>query len=161
MEAGNSYGGLSSADLLERVAAHDGRAWEELVDRYVGLVWATTRNHGLSHEDAIDVGQTVWLKLSQNIGRIRDPERVGLWLQTTARNECIRLLNQRPAPSRWIPTMRSRRCPPRPSPSTPASSASSRTAPSGRPSPSCPSGAGCCCGSSSPIRPCPTRTSAT
>lgn len=95
MALGMSYADVSAAGLLELVAAHDERAWNEIVERYADIVWATARSHGLGTDDAVDVSQTVWLKLSQHIDRIRDPDRLGLWLHTTARNESLRLINQR------------------------------------------------------------------
>jgi len=60
------------------------------VDRFAGLVWATARAHRLSRADAADVAQTTWLRLVENLDRIKDPERVGAWLATTARRECLR-----------------------------------------------------------------------
>jgi RNA polymerase sigma factor (sigma-70 family) len=73
-------------------AAHDGdeAAWGTIVDRFAGLVWATARAHRLSSADAADVAQTTWLRLVENLDRIKDPERLGAWLATTARRECLR-----------------------------------------------------------------------
>ena len=81
-----------AAELVARVSAGDPAAWDELVDAYVGLVWAIARNHRLSQGDAADVSQTTWLRLVENLDRIEDPRRVGAWLATTARRECLRLL---------------------------------------------------------------------
>jgi RNA polymerase sigma factor (sigma-70 family) len=36
------------------------------------------------------VAQTTWLRLVENLDRIQDPERLGGWLATTARRECLR-----------------------------------------------------------------------
>jgi RNA polymerase sigma factor (sigma-70 family) len=46
----------------------------------------------LGRTDAADVVQTVWLKLLENLEKLRDPDRVGAWLATTARRECQRAL---------------------------------------------------------------------
>lgn len=81
-----------AAELVARVSAGDAAAWDELVDAYVGLVWAIARNHRLSQGDAADVSQTTWLRLVENLDRIEDPRRVGAWLATTARRECLRVL---------------------------------------------------------------------
>ncbi len=75
--------------------------WDELVERYSGLLWSVARAHRLSHADAADVVQTTWLRLVENLDRIRDPERVGGWLATTARRECLRTIRLR---SRQEPT---------------------------------------------------------
>lgn len=73
-------------------AAGDGdeAAWGAIVDRFAGLVWATARAHRLAPADAADVAQTTWLRLVENLDRIKDPERLGAWLATTARRECLR-----------------------------------------------------------------------
>ncbi len=73
-------------------AAGDGdeAAWGAIVDRFAGLVWATARAHRLGPVDAADVAQTTWLRLVENLDRIKDPERLGAWLATTARRECLR-----------------------------------------------------------------------
>jgi DNA-directed RNA polymerase specialized sigma24 family protein len=85
----------SVTELVRLAARNDHQAWAVLVERFGRVVWAATRSAGLSSDDAVDVSQTVWLRLAQSIGQIRDPERIGLWLHTTARNECTKLLHQR------------------------------------------------------------------
>lgn len=83
-----------AGELVERVRDGDTAAWATLVEGYVGLVWAIARNHRLGPADAADVSQTTWLRLIENVDRIEDPRRVGAWLATTARRECLRLLRQ-------------------------------------------------------------------
>jgi RNA polymerase sigma factor (sigma-70 family) len=80
--------------LLEAAAEGDGAAWDTLVERFTGLLWATARAHRLSTADAADVVQTTWLRLVENLGRIQDPERLGGWLATTARRECLVVLRR-------------------------------------------------------------------
>ena len=53
-------------------------------------MWATARAHRLAPAEAADVAQTTWLRLVENLDRIKDPERLGAWLATTARRECLR-----------------------------------------------------------------------
>jgi RNA polymerase sigma factor (sigma-70 family) len=84
----------SPAQLVQAAQAGDRPAWEELVERYAGLVWAVARSHRLGPADASDVSQTVWLRLVENLGRLRDPEHLGGWLTTTARHECLRTLRR-------------------------------------------------------------------
>jgi RNA polymerase sigma factor (sigma-70 family) len=78
--------------LVAAAAGGDEAAWNELVERFAGLVWAVARAHRLSTADAADVSQTTWLRLAEHLGRLRDPERVGAWLATTARHESLRVL---------------------------------------------------------------------
>src|SRR4051794_25415750 len=77
-------------ELVQAAVAGDQAAWNELVERFQGLVWATSRSYRLSRADAADVAQTTWLRLVENLNRIHDPERLGAWLATTARRECLR-----------------------------------------------------------------------
>jgi RNA polymerase sigma factor (sigma-70 family) len=81
------------AGYLVKAAAHGDRAaWTALVEQYGGLVWATARAHRLSTSDAEDVFQTTWLRLTEHIGRIKEPDRIGGWLATTARREALKAL---------------------------------------------------------------------
>lgn len=84
----------SDADLVTSASAGDQSAWDALVDRYQSRVWAIARAHRLSTADAEDVFQVTFLRLVTHIGTIRDPNRVGAWLATTARHECLRLLRR-------------------------------------------------------------------
>lgn len=93
-------GERSTGELVRDAGAGDSAAWDELVDRYSGLVWAVARGHRLGHADAADVFQTTWLRLVEHLGRLRQPEHVGGWLSATARHECLRLLRLR---SRELP----------------------------------------------------------
>jgi RNA polymerase sigma factor (sigma-70 family) len=85
---------MSSPELLARAAGGDQAAWDAIVDRFSGLVWATARAHRLSRDDAADVAQTTWLRLVEHLDRIRDPERLGAWLATTARHESLRVIRR-------------------------------------------------------------------
>ncbi len=81
------------AQLVRAAAAGDDAAWNELVARFGGLVWSVARSYRLSHADAGDVVQCTWLKLVQHLAAIKNPEAVGAWLATTARRECLRVLD--------------------------------------------------------------------
>jgi RNA polymerase sigma factor (sigma-70 family) len=83
-----------TAELVRAAAAGERDAWDQLVQRFSGLVWAVTRGHRLRGDDASDVFQTTWLRLVEQLPRIREPERVGGWLATTARRECLRVLGR-------------------------------------------------------------------
>jgi RNA polymerase sigma factor (sigma-70 family) len=86
--------------LVEAAAGGETKAWETLVERFNGLVWSVAGSYGLSRADSADVTQVTWLRLVEHIGRLRDPSRVGAWLVTTARRECLRLLR---AANREVP----------------------------------------------------------
>ncbi len=80
------------ATVVRAAAEGDQNAWDSLVSQFQGLVWATVRSHRLGDAEAGDVVQTTWLRLVENLGTIRDPERLAGWLVTTARRECLRCL---------------------------------------------------------------------
>lgn len=80
--------------LVARAASGDERAWTALVDRYTNLLWAVARGHRLGQADADDVVQTAWLRLVEHLDRLERPDRVGAWLVTTARRECLRVLRR-------------------------------------------------------------------
>lgn len=69
----------------------DQAAWEDLVARFDGRMWAVARAFGLSAADAADAVQGAWLRLVENAAFIRDPDRIGAWLVTTTRHEAARL----------------------------------------------------------------------
>jgi RNA polymerase sigma factor (sigma-70 family) len=84
----------SEADLLRRIGAGDELAWHEVVRRYGKLVSATVRSFRLQEADARDAVQMTWLRLAENADRVQSPGRLGGWLVTTARRECLHILRQ-------------------------------------------------------------------
>jgi RNA polymerase sigma factor (sigma-70 family) len=86
---------MEPSGLVRAAASGDQGAWDALVSRYVGLVWATARSYRLEDADAADVVQTTWLRLVEHLDRLRDPSAVGSWLATTARNEALRVIRVR------------------------------------------------------------------
>jgi RNA polymerase sigma factor (sigma-70 family) len=80
--------------LVARAADGDQAAWNALVDEFGGLIWAMTRTPRLSAEDAADVCQSTWMRLVENLDSIQDPTRLGGWLATTARRECLRVIHR-------------------------------------------------------------------
>ena len=89
--------GVSLSDVggtVRAVATGSTVAWTALVDHFSGLVWAVLRSQGLSRSDAEDAFQTTWMRFGEHVGRLHDPDRVGLWLAKTARNEALQLLRR-------------------------------------------------------------------
>src|SRR4051812_4734941 len=80
------------ARLVEAAADGDAESWTELVTRFSPMIQSIARSHRLGQADAADVVQTTWVKIVENIDRIERPERVGGWLATTARRECLRVI---------------------------------------------------------------------
>jgi len=80
--------------LVAEATAGDQVAWERLVEEYAGLVWSVIRGCGLFGPEAADVSQTVWLRFVEHIDRLREADRAGAWLATTARHECFRVMRR-------------------------------------------------------------------
>jgi RNA polymerase sigma factor (sigma-70 family) len=79
-------------ELVSAAAGGDETAWAGLVRRYAPLVATVIRSHGLDPADAADVNQTVWLRLVEHLGRLRESHALPAWLVTTTRRECLRML---------------------------------------------------------------------
>ncbi len=86
--------GEEVARLLARARDGDQTAWDALVAAYTNLLWSVARAHRLDTADAGDAVQTAWLRLLENLDRIQEPERIGAWLSTTTRRECLRILRR-------------------------------------------------------------------
>jgi RNA polymerase sigma factor (sigma-70 family) len=94
-----SYATPSGADLLLRMDEAIPSPWDEILRRYGKLVSTTVRSFRLQDADTLDAVQRTWLRLAENIHQVRHPERLGGWLATTARRECLRILREaKPAP---------------------------------------------------------------
>lgn len=89
---------IDAHDLVQAAAAGDSHGWDGLVERFGALVWSTARAYGLSPDEGADVAQTTWLRLAEQLARVRDGhDRIGVWLASTARQESLRLLGTRVA----------------------------------------------------------------
>ncbi|WP_344303682.1 sigma-70 family RNA polymerase sigma factor [Nocardioides bigeumensis] len=82
--------GPSVAGLVAAAREGDTEAWDQLVDRFLPLVHSVVSRVRLSAADAADVNQTVWLRLVEHLGSLRQPEALPGWLATTARREALR-----------------------------------------------------------------------
>ncbi|MFB9723883.1 RNA polymerase sigma factor [Planobispora longispora] len=87
---------------IDAVLDGDQAAWDAMVKRLSPLVWSAVRSYGLSPADAADAAQGAWLRLVEHLPGIRDPERIGSWLFTTARREAS-LLCRRNRDERLVP----------------------------------------------------------
>jgi RNA polymerase sigma factor (sigma-70 family) len=82
-------------DLVARARAGDQASWNALVDRFLPLVNSVVVRFRLSAADGDDVNQTVWLRLVEHLGDLREPRALPGWLATTARNEALRVIRLR------------------------------------------------------------------
>jgi RNA polymerase sigma factor (sigma-70 family) len=91
--------------LMTRARDGDQQAWDALVERHAPLIWSICRRYRLSSADTEDVAQTVWLRLVDQLDKVRDPAAIAGWLATTTRRECCRVLRaaQRPQATSPVP----------------------------------------------------------
>jgi RNA polymerase sigma factor (sigma-70 family) len=79
-------------DLVASARGGDIQAWDTLLERYTPLIWSICRKYRLGRHDADDVRQSVWLRLVDQLDKIRQPAALPGWLATTTRRECARLV---------------------------------------------------------------------
>jgi RNA polymerase sigma factor (sigma-70 family) len=93
--------------LTEFRQSRSPQAFSMLVDRHIGWIYATARRRVRDEHLAHDVAQAVFLLLSENCKKIRDPDRLSAWLlQTTvyASNHAIREESRRRKRERIVAT---------------------------------------------------------
>ncbi len=86
--------GTEVAELVAAARRGEPRAWDELIGRYGGLVRAVVGRYRLQPADAADAVQNTWCKAVEQLAAVRDPERLGAWLTTTANRECLALIRR-------------------------------------------------------------------
>lgn len=91
-KTGTVGGGLLVTDLVTRARNGDKQAWDALVERYAPLVWSICRRHRLGRAEASDVGQSVWLRLLDELATVHDQAALPGWLATATLRECGRVL---------------------------------------------------------------------
>lgn len=80
--------------VWQRILDGDPYAWEELVSHYARLVYATARRNGLDGTDAEDCSQHTWMSLYSSRKSIRDPNRLPIWLMSTAARTARRMIRK-------------------------------------------------------------------
>ena len=76
--------------LVSAAIQGDETAWNDLVDRYSPLLVSVLRQCRLSTSEVEDVAQIVWLRLVENLERVRDVQALPKWIITTGRREAWR-----------------------------------------------------------------------
>lgn len=90
----------SDGVLVGQALAGDKRAFETLVRRYHGLLFASVYRYTRDYDQACDVLQHVWLQLSRSLPILRTGKPLGPWLLRVAQNRCLDALRKRRR--RWV-----------------------------------------------------------
>ncbi|WBB78430.1 sigma-70 family RNA polymerase sigma factor [Micromonospora sp. WMMD882] len=80
--------------LVAACQAGDQAAWAELIGAYSSVPWSVARSFRLRTADCEDVCQVTWLRVVENIHRLREPEKLASWLVTIARREAMKQLER-------------------------------------------------------------------
>ncbi len=91
----------SDAELVEKCRRGDAASWEVLAARYADFVYGIAWRAGLRGNDAGDVVQEVFLRLVENLHRIRETERLAGWIAMTARREAWRKRGREKKTAAW------------------------------------------------------------
>lgn len=83
------------SELVARALGGHSASWDRLVERFMPLMVSIVRRHRLQDAEAEDVAQTVWLRLIEHLGAIREPRALPGWIVTTTRNECLHVIRGR------------------------------------------------------------------
>lgn len=80
---------LETDTLLARCRQGDDLAWEALVRRYQGRVFALALQYLRDREEARDTAQEVFVKVYRHLGRLDEGRAFLPWLLRLARNACV------------------------------------------------------------------------
>lgn len=86
--------GLDVSALVAAAARGDQAAWDEIVDRYTPLLVKVLSHYRLTSGELEDVAQTVWLRLIEHLGELREPRALPGWIITTAKRQALRAATQ-------------------------------------------------------------------
>ena len=86
-------------------------AWAQLVNDYGKLVYSTPCRLGMQKADAEEVYQTVFVRLFENLPKLRNADHRSLtaWLAVTSQRESWRLLKQKRACAARLPHVHAKR----------------------------------------------------
>jgi RNA polymerase sigma factor (sigma-70 family) len=84
--------GSGLGEVLTGLQGRDEATWQSVVSRHEPRLRAVGRSFRLSQQNVDDALQRTWLALLTHAGQIRDADRLGAWLRSTMRNECLREL---------------------------------------------------------------------
>ncbi len=102
----SAAGGPTDEELVKRCLAHDEEAWEILLDRYAGYIYAIAA-HGfrLSPEQAEEVLQETALSMVQHLEAYRGTGPLRAWIGAVAANAARQYLRRQKPPAVLPPEM--------------------------------------------------------
>lgn len=78
------------SEIIRLCQEGDSAAWQELVEHFQGRVYAVCLYYLHNRDDAVDVGQEVFVKVFNKLDKFSgDADAFPAWLLSIARNSCI------------------------------------------------------------------------
>ena len=76
-------------EVVTQAVQRDAQAWATIIKRFGPLVASVVRRYRLTHADAEEVTQAVWLKLFENLHKIREPAALPGWIRVTTQRQAL------------------------------------------------------------------------
>lgn len=89
MSPGLNYPVLDDRDLVNAARQGDTAAFEELVRRYAGLVYARAMILVRNPDDALDISQDAWVRAWRGLKRFKGNCSFATWMTRVVTNLCI------------------------------------------------------------------------
>ena len=87
---------MINEDKIRKACSSDReRGFRLLVYSFQEPIYNYIRRMGVSHEDAEDVLQEVFIRVFRHLDQFRNESSLSTWIYRIATNECLRLLNSR------------------------------------------------------------------
>jgi RNA polymerase sigma factor (sigma-70 family) len=87
--------GRSLRSLVAACQRGESAPWNEVLDQYGRLIWSVALRMGLHPDEAEEVFQRTWVAMVEGVGKLRQPDRLVSWIAGTARNQALRLLDEK------------------------------------------------------------------
>jgi RNA polymerase sigma factor (sigma-70 family) len=84
----------SDTEVIHACLNHCLGAWEELVRRYRRLVYSIPLKFHLSHEDAMEIAQSVWTDCFEQLASLRCADHLQAWLVRITVRKCCRFIER-------------------------------------------------------------------
>ncbi|HEV3036252.1 MAG TPA: sigma-70 family RNA polymerase sigma factor [Candidatus Angelobacter sp.] len=75
--------------LVQQCCTGDQGAWNELINRYKGLIYSVPVKYRFGPEDSADIFQSVCVELFTHLSKLRKIQSLRSWLVTVALHKCL------------------------------------------------------------------------
>lgn len=86
---------INENKIREACASNQERGFKLLMDNFQQPIYWHIRRLVVSHEDAEDILQEVFIRIFRHLSQFREESSLSTWIYRIATNECLRFLNSR------------------------------------------------------------------